>query len=72
MALSLETIAKHKLTIDTLSHYNLACLWRNAPVGHIYFDVRQSDIPEYFRQRFQTLGGMTPELSKAIGYDNVP
>ena len=62
-------IELHKLRIDGMSHYEMAELWRFAPSGHPYFDKRLP-IWEYFKARFDSLGGWTPEISKAVGLNN--
>ena len=62
-----QEITKHKSDIDNMTQLEMARLWRFAPAGHIYF---RSDLPlyEYFKKRFDDLGGMTPGISKAIGW----
>lgn len=62
------TIDKHIEIINNLSQIELARLYRFAPSGHPYFD---SHLPLYeiFLERFTSLGGMTTEISKAIGWD---
>lgn len=60
-------IEAHLKTIENLSHYEMAWLWRFAPSGHPYFDVKLP-LFEAFEARFESLGGMTPEVSKAIGW----
>ena len=62
-----QEIAKHKADIDKLSQINMARLWRHAPVGHIYFDSTKP-IAAYFQQKFKEKGGMTSDISKAIGW----
>lgn len=54
--------------IDNMSHEELARLRRFAPSGHPVFNT---DYPlyEYFEKRFNELGGMTPEISKKIGWE---
>ena len=54
--------------IDALSREDMARLHRFAPAGHIYFN---SSLPfhKHFEERFKSLGGMTPEISKQIGWD---
>ena len=64
-----KEIAEHKSKIDKLSQYEMAKLWRFARIGHPYFDGRNRDLTDYFAKRFKELGGMTPELSKQIGWD---
>jgi len=60
-------IENHKRRIDTLSQISMASLWRNAPSGHPYFDST-TPLADYFQKRFQSLGGMTPRISKEIGW----
>lgn len=61
-------IAAEKQKIDSMTHEQMARLWRFATVGQKYFDVRNSEIFNYFAKRFKELGGMTPEISKKIGW----
>lgn len=55
-----EQIAKAKAEIDGMSQMAMASLRRFAPCGHPYFDSTNGDLKEK--------GGMTPEISKAIGW----
>lgn len=58
-----------KTTIDkinTLSHEDMARLWRFAPVGHIYFNC-QLPFWAVFEKRWLEFGGWNSELSKRIG-----
>lgn len=52
--------------IDAMRQIEMASLRRFAPAGHPVFD-RRNGLCEYFEERFQMLGGMTPAVSKAIG-----
>ena len=63
-----EDIKYHTEVINSMSHMGMAAMWRNAPIGHIYF---RGDLPLYeiFSTRFKALGGWTPEISKAVGWD---
>jgi hypothetical protein len=63
-----EKIKQEKLKIDRMDHVEMARLWRFAPSGHPYFD---STLPLYdhFKARFNEYGGMTPTISKQIGWD---
>lgn len=56
-----------KTKIDGMSQTELARLQRFAPAGHPVF---RSNLPLYmhFRKVFREKGGMTPEVSKAIGW----
>lgn len=53
--------------INAMSQSEMCQLWRFAPSGHPYFD---SELPYYdiFKARFDSLGGFTPAISKAIGW----
>lgn len=53
--------------IANMTQIEMASLWRFAPAGHPVF---RNDLPLYnrFKARFDTLGGMTPDISKAIGW----
>lgn len=64
---TVEEVKKIKAEIDKLSHIEMADLQRHAPPGHPYFD---GNLPfyEHFTERFEKFGGMTPAISKAIGW----
>ncbi len=53
--------------IYALTQRGMAHKLRFAPVGHPWFDLT---LPYYkhFERRFKQLGGMTPEISKSIGW----
>jgi hypothetical protein len=55
--------------INSLTQVEMARLWRYAPSGHKYFDDR---LPYFavFKKRFDELGGMTPNVSKNIGWND--
>ena len=61
-----EELDTWRCMIDDMSQEECARMWRYTPTGHPYF---RSDLPlhEYFKEHFKQLGGMTPEVSKAIG-----
>ena len=67
MKMNEEQIEKAKKEIDNMTHEEMARLRRFAPAGHPYFRL---DLPlaEYFSKRFKELGGMTPGISKKIGW----
>lgn len=65
--LTAEQIEAHKAAIDKMSHLEMARMWRFAPSGHPYFDSRYP-LFNYFEARFKSLGGMTPEISKQLGW----
>ena len=55
--------------INALTQLDCARLHRFAPSGHPYF---RNDIPilnDTFNEHWKSLGGMTPEISKFIGWD---
>ena len=53
--------------IDKMTAMDCVRLYRFAPTAHPVFRV---DLPlfDYFLEHFNKLGGMTPEISKAIGW----
>lgn len=53
--------------IDKMDRLVMAQMQRFAPSGHPVFDDRTGLYP-YFQERFKKLGGMTPGISKAIGW----
>lgn len=63
-----EEIQKQFEIIDEMSQEDMARVWRFAPSGHHYFDL---SLPFYerFKKRFDELGGMTPTISKKIGWE---
>ena len=60
-------LAEWKEKIDKMSQVEMARLWRFAEAGHPIFN---STFPlfGYFEKRFKELGGMTPAVSKHIGW----
>ena len=62
-----QEIEEWKKKIDKMGHFEMARKWRFAPAGDPLFD---STLPlaKYFNERFQKLGGMTPEISKKLGW----
>ena len=60
-------IEEWKNKINNMNQTEMASLWRFAPAGHPIF---RNDLPlfEYFKKRFDGLGGMTPKISKNIGW----
>lgn len=52
--------------LDKMSQIDLARLWRFAPPGCPVFNSNNPELYEKFKQKFK---GMTPQLSKAIGWD---
>jgi len=60
-----EEFQRHKEIINQMSQMEMARLMRFAPAGYLYFTKPLSG---YFEKRFHKLGGMTPAISKAIGW----
>ncbi len=52
--------------MDRLTQFEMAWLWRNAPVGHPYFS--DPELFAVFEKKFAERGGMTPAISKQIGW----
>jgi len=66
--ISEQEIADWKATIDQMTQEEMASLRRFAPVGYPVFRT-DTPLPEYFEKRFKELGGMTPKISKKIGWE---
>lgn len=64
--LAKECPIEHVQAINDLSQYQMAYLVRFAPAGHKFFT---GPTAKYFDHRFSMLGGMTPEISKQLGWD---
>jgi hypothetical protein len=62
-----QEIQEWKNKIDKMSQIQMASMWRFSGAGHPVFN---STLPlyEYFKAKFDKLGGMTPEISKQIGW----
>lgn len=56
-----------KKYIDGLSRLEMCRLYRFSPAGFYLFD-KQYEACDYFLKRYQKLGGMSPEISKEIGW----
>ncbi len=54
-----------KARIDRMSQEQMAAKWRFAPIGDPMF---QGEVGDYFTERFKSLGGFTPEISKRVGW----
>jgi hypothetical protein len=63
-----QEIAEWKTKIAAMDQIEMARLWRFSPSGHPCFDDRLP-LFEIFQARFKELGGMTPGISKSIGWD---
>jgi hypothetical protein len=55
-----------KSRIDAMSRLEMAQLWRFAKIGD---PLLQAEAGDYFKQRFESLGGFNPKISKMIGWD---
>lgn len=64
----INSLEEYKKKIDNMTQEEMASLWRYAPAGHPYFDTT-SPLSEYFIKKFKEKGGMTPRISKEIGWD---
>lgn len=54
--------------VDKMSHLKLCQLWRFAPIG---FWQQDDPVSDHAKNRlFNDLGGITTEISKALGWDS--
>ena len=60
-------ISDYKKFIDNMSQFEMCKLWRFAETGHPIFN-KDNGLYNYFKERFDKLGGFTPEISKALGW----
>jgi hypothetical protein len=63
-----EEVKVWREKIPALTQMECAQLQRFAPPGHPIFDDR-TDLFNLFSERFAEVGGMTPEISKRIGWE---
>lgn len=56
---------EQKKIIDSMTQLQLCRKWRFALAGDPLF---QGDTGDYFAKRLKEMGGMTPEISKEIGW----
>jgi hypothetical protein len=56
---------EQKKQIDDMSQEEMVRMWRFAPVGD---DLLQGESGWYFSKVLQEKGGITPEISKKIGW----
>jgi len=56
---------KLKAEIDAMSQYQMCYAWRFAKSGDPRF---QGEVGDYFAVKFKEKGGMTPEISKSLGW----
>jgi len=64
-----EQIEREKKLIQNLSQVEMARLHRFAHAGHKYFNNENQEVSNFFQEEFNRKGGMTPEISKRIGWD---
>lgn len=57
---------KQRQDIDQMSRYEMARLWRFAPWGHPLF---RNDTGRYFAKVFAEKGGMSPQISRDLGWE---
>ena len=60
--------SEEKQVIDSMSQEQMARIYRHSPSGHKYF-IGGSELSDHFMLKFKESGGMTPEISKKIGWD---
>ena len=58
---------EQKTIIDNMTQIAMARMWRFSPAGN---PLLSGDTGDYFVKVFNEKGGMTPEISKRIGWDN--
>lgn len=63
-----KQIQEWKVKINNMPHKEMARLQRFAPAGHPVFNTKLP-LWEIFDKRFKKLGGMTPQISKEIGWE---
>ena len=56
---------EQKEYIDELSHFEICRLWRFTPIGDPLFT---GDTGDYLTTKFHSLGGLTPAISKKLGW----
>jgi hypothetical protein len=61
-----EQVKEWEKKIDAMSHEDMARHWRFAKPGDVVFIT--PELYARFEARYKALGGMTPELSKKIGW----
>ena len=63
-----DLLCEWKERIDQMSHEELARLYRFSPSHHMV--IQTPELWAYFAARFESFGGMAPEISKRIGWTN--
>lgn len=68
-AMDEERTQQHLAYINSMSHLNMAYMWRFTPSDHPYFNTDYPLLVRAFADRWELLGGMTSAISKKIGWD---
>ena len=66
-----EQIEKYKKQIDSYSQIEMCRIHRFSKSGDPscpWFDISNPELVEYWKARFEALGGFTPKISKQIGW----
>jgi len=66
LELTLEELDQHMNKIKTLTHDELARIWRFASSEHPYLQNRNLFL--LFKKRFDNFGGMTVSMSKKLDW----
>ena len=67
--LTQEDIDNWKAQIDLLNQFAMCEINRFAKPGfYPWFDIHNPILVAYWEERFKKLGGMTPEISKQLGW----
>lgn len=61
-----EDIKHWKLIIDSMDHEKMVHNLRFLPAGHPIFV--NDELYNYFNKRLDEFGGITPEISKLVGF----
>jgi len=56
---------QEKQRINSMSQFDMAYMWRFSVIGE---PLLQGDTGDYFSKVFKEKGGMTPEISKRLGW----
>jgi len=64
-----EEVEHHMGVINEMTHRELVGLWRGASPGHPYFDDRFPYYERFSERLFTEFGGITPKVSKQVGWN---
>jgi hypothetical protein len=64
-----EEIQRHTDTINGLSQYEMCRQWRFGNPGQYPWFCVGNPLWPIWEKRFKELGGMTPEISKSLGWE---